>query len=372
MGMCVAGGAYLPVMCDHMLMTEGSGLFLAGPALVQAAIGQKSLAEELGGARMHSAISGTVDFREPNDETCTARIRSLVEKMGYRARSAPFHRAAPEAPLYPAEELYGIYRQRSRAPLRHAGGDCARRRRQRASTSTRPSMAQTLLCGYARIGGYAVGIVANQKLHVQQTDHQGNRRIEFGGVIYSGKRRQSRALHHGLQPERDSAGLPARRERLHGGARRRVERHHPLRGEDGERRRQFGGAENLGHHRRLVRRRALRHVRQGLRSALYLCLADGALRGDERRVRRPEPWWRSRSSNWNAQGRKLTEEDKQELFESVKQTYDRQMDPRYGAARLWLDKIIDPTDTREAIIQALEAASHNPDVPKFNVGILQT
>src|SRR6202163_2617393 len=88
MGMCVAGGAYLPVMCDHILMTEGSGLFLAGPALVQAAIGQKVSSEELGGAVMHSAISGTVDFREPNDEACIERIRSLIEKWGYRDRES--------------------------------------------------------------------------------------------------------------------------------------------------------------------------------------------------------------------------------------------------------------------------------------------
>src|SRR6202030_870592 len=87
MGMCVAGGAYLPVMCDHVLMTDGSGLFLAGPALVQAAIGQKISAEELGGAAMHSAISGTVDFHEPNDQACIARIRSIVEKWGYRRQS---------------------------------------------------------------------------------------------------------------------------------------------------------------------------------------------------------------------------------------------------------------------------------------------
>src|SRR4030088_1525740 len=87
MGMCVAGGAYLPVMCDHVLMTDGSGLFLAGPALVQAAIGQKVSADDLGGAAMHSAISGTVDFREPNDEACLGRIRSIIEKWGYRRRS---------------------------------------------------------------------------------------------------------------------------------------------------------------------------------------------------------------------------------------------------------------------------------------------
>src|ERR1700677_2810970 len=97
MGMCVAGGAYLPVMTDHVLMTEGSGLFLAGPALVEAAIGQKYSAEELGGATMHAEISGTVDFKEPNDHMCLARLRSLVSRLGHGA-GAPFDRAAYDAP----------------------------------------------------------------------------------------------------------------------------------------------------------------------------------------------------------------------------------------------------------------------------------
>src|SRR6201997_5376504 len=108
MGMCVAGGGYLPVMCDHVLMTDGSGLFLAGPALVQAAIGQKVSSEDLGGAAMHSAISGTVDFREPTDQACIARIRSIVEKWGYR-RLSPWDRKKPVDPELAAEEIYGIY-----------------------------------------------------------------------------------------------------------------------------------------------------------------------------------------------------------------------------------------------------------------------
>src|SRR5437879_4547119 len=99
MGMCVAGGAYLPLMCDHILMTEGSGLFLAGPALVQSAIGQKYSAEELGGAKMHSQISGTVDFREPDDESCLARIRLLVDKMGNRQLGV-FDRKHPVQPRF--------------------------------------------------------------------------------------------------------------------------------------------------------------------------------------------------------------------------------------------------------------------------------
>src|SRR2546428_2931016 len=108
MGMCVAGGGYLPVMCDHVLMTDGSGLFLAGPALVQAAIGQKISAEELGGAAMHAAISGTVDFRAASDEACLAEIRSIVEKWGYR-RQSPWHRKKPVDPAMAAEEIYRNY-----------------------------------------------------------------------------------------------------------------------------------------------------------------------------------------------------------------------------------------------------------------------
>src|SRR6202051_4712100 len=108
MGMCVAGGGYLPVMCDHVLMTDGSGLFLAGPALVQAAIGQKVSAEDLGGAKMHAEISGTVDFREPDDDAWLARIRALVDKMGH-PRTASFNWKKSETPSYPAEEIYGIF-----------------------------------------------------------------------------------------------------------------------------------------------------------------------------------------------------------------------------------------------------------------------
>src|SRR6202042_1260464 len=108
MGMCVAGGGYLPVMCDHVLMTDGSGFFLAGPVLGRAGIGQKVSGEDLGGAAMHAGISGTVDFREPDDPACLARIRSIVEKWGYR-RQSPWDRKKPVEPALAAEEIYGIY-----------------------------------------------------------------------------------------------------------------------------------------------------------------------------------------------------------------------------------------------------------------------
>src|SRR5712692_2746146 len=184
MGMCVAGGGYLPVMCDHVLMTDGSGLFLAGPALVQAAIGQKVSAEDLGGAKMHAQISGTIDFREADDDACIARIRALVDKMGHRQR-APFDRIEAEPAAHPGEEIYGIFSSdpAKQYDMREV---LARIIDANRFEEYRAEYGRTLLCGYARIGGFAVGIVANQKKHVQtQAPGTGERRVEFGGVIYS-------------------------------------------------------------------------------------------------------------------------------------------------------------------------------------------
>src|SRR5580698_3815368 len=191
MGMCVAGGAYLPVMTDTVLMTEGSGLFLAGPALVQAAIGQKYSAEELGGATMHAEISGTVDFKEPNDHLCIARLRSLVAKIGH-SQQAPFNRipfqAEKDAPKYAASDLYSLLDpDPSKAAVNaYDTHELIARIIDRSEFDEyRPDYGRTLICGYARIGGCAVGIVANQKTSQPQTSHTGEKRVEFGGVIYA-------------------------------------------------------------------------------------------------------------------------------------------------------------------------------------------
>ena len=195
MGMCVAGGAYLPVMTDTVLMTEGSGLFLAGPSLVQAAIGQKTGAEELGGAAMHAEISGTVDFKEPNDHLCLARLRSLVGKIGSPAK-APFSVVAydgvKDAPKFAAEDLYGLI---DPDPAKAASNVydmrevIARIVDRSEFDEYKAEFGRTVLCGYARIGGRAVGIVANQKVHQSQTvavgPQAGEKRTEFGGVIYT-------------------------------------------------------------------------------------------------------------------------------------------------------------------------------------------
>jgi len=369
MGMCVAGGGYLPVMCDHVLMTDGSGLFLAGPALVQAAIGQKYSADELGGAEMHAAISGTVDYREPNDESCIARIRAIVEKWGYR-RQSPWDRKKPEEPSVAAEEIYGIYDSSPARPY-DMKEVLARVVDAGRFDEYKPEYGKTLVCGYARIGGFAVGIVANQKLHAQQTDHEGHKRLEFGGVIYTESAEKAARFimdcnqnliplvffHdvNGFMVGRDaewSGIIKAGAKMVNAVSNSVVPKITII----------VGGSFGAGHYAMCGKAYDPRFV-FAWPSAKYAVMSGDSAAGTlvEIKIKQLE-----------RSGKKLSDEEKKELYESVKRTYDEQTDPRYGAARLWIDKIIDPVETRDAIATALEAAALNPDVPEFKVGVLQT
>jgi 3-methylcrotonyl-CoA carboxylase beta subunit len=369
MGMCVAGGGYLPVMCDHVLMTDGSGLFLAGPALVQAAIGQKVSAEELGGAAMHSAISGTVDFREPNDEACLSRIRAIVEKWGYR-RQSPWDRKKPEAPALPAEEIYGIYDSSPARPY-DIKEILARVVDGSRFDEYKPEYGKTLVCGYARIGGFAVGIVANQKLHAQATDHEGKKRTEFGGVIYTESAEKAARFimdcnqnliplvffHdvNGFMVGRDaewSGIIKAGAKMVNAVSNSVVPKITVI----------VGGSFGAGHYAMCGKAFDPRFV-FAWPTARYAVMSGDAAAGTlvEIKIRQLE-----------RAGKVLSDEERKELLETTKRTYDEQTDPRYGAARLWIDRIIDPVETRDAITQALEAAALNPDVAEFKVGVLQT
>jgi 3-methylcrotonyl-CoA carboxylase beta subunit len=369
MGMCVAGGGYLPVMCDHVLMTDGSGLFLAGPALVQAAIGQKISAEELGGAAMHSAISGTVDFREPNDEACIQRIRSLIEKWGYRRQSL-WDRKQPVDPAMPAEEIYGAYDASPARPY-DMKEILARIVDESRFDEYKSEYGKTLICGYARIGGFAVGIVANQKLHAQATDHEGHKRVEFGGVIYTESAEKAARFimdcnqnlipliffHdvNGFMVGRDaewSGIIKAGAKMVNAVSNSVVPKIAVI----------VGGSFGAGHYAMCGKAFDPRFV-FAWPTAKYAVMSGDAAAGTlvEIKVKQLE-----------RSGKKLSEEERKELFDSTKKTYDEQTDPRYGAARLWIDKIIDPMETRQAITQALEAASLNPEVAEFKVGVLQT
>ena len=370
MGMCVAGGAYLPVMCDSILITEGSGLFLAGPALVQSAIGQKTSAEELGGAKMHAQISGTVDFREANDDDCIVRIRALVDKMGHRPR-APFDHQKPEPPKYSADEIYGIFssdpaKQYDTREIIARIIDGSRWEEYRAEYG------QTIVCGFARIGGWAVGIVANQKKHVQiAAAGTGERRMEFGGVIYTESADKAARFildcNQNLIPliflhdvngfmvgkEAEWSGIiRAGAKMVNAVANSVVPKITVI----------CGGSFGAGHYAMCGKAYDPRFV-FAWPTARYAVMGGESAAGTllEIKIKQME-----------RSGKTLTEKDKKELFETTRATYEKQTDARYAAARLWVDAIIDPAEARDAIIEALEAASLNPVVAEFKTGVLQT
>ena len=183
MGNCVAGGGYLPVLCDKLLMTDGSGLYLAGPALVKSAIGQEVSSEELGGAEMHAQVSGTIDYRDPNDEACLERLRRLaaaVRARPGRSRRRRYPRSRPRQPARPGERSLRARQPRSARRLRSPRRARLPLSMPAASTNTSPSMARSLVCGTARLGGFPIGIVANQHHRVRPAEGP----IQFGGVLY--------------------------------------------------------------------------------------------------------------------------------------------------------------------------------------------
>ncbi len=370
MGMCVAGGAYLPVMCDHILMTDGSGLFLAGPALVQAAIGQKTSAEELGGAEMHAQISGTIDFREPDDPTCLERLRSLVDKMGH-APTAPFDHKPARPPAYPGEEIYGIF-SADASKQYDVREIIARIVDAGEFEEYRAEYGKTVVCGYARIGGWAVGIVANQRQHVTvSAPGTGERRMEFGGVIYTESADKAARFildcNQNLVPlvflhdvngfmvgkEAEWSGIiRAGAKMVNAVANSVVPKIAVI----------CGGSFGAGHYAMCGKAYDPRFI-FAWPTARYAVMGGDSAAGTlvEIKIKQLE-----------REGKKLSDAEKKELYESIRATYEHQTDARYAAARLWVDAIIDPAHTREALIEALESAALNPVVPEFKTGVLQT
>jgi 3-methylcrotonyl-CoA carboxylase beta subunit len=370
MGMCVAGGAYLPVMCDHILMTEGSGLFLAGPALVQAAIGQKTSAEDLGGAKMHSQISGTVDFREPDDEACITRIRALVDKIG-APNPSPFSHVKPREPLFSGEEVYGIFssdpgKQYDMREIIARIIDAGEFEEYRAESG------ETLLCGYSRIGGWAVGIVANQKKHVQTLARGSDqKRVEFGGVIYTEAAEKAARfildcnqnriplifLHdvNGFMVGKDaewSGIIRAGAKMVNAVANSVVPKITVI----------CGGSFGAGNYAMCGKAYDPRFMFAWPTARFAVMSGDAAA----------STLVEIKLKQLERAGKKVDEKLKKELYDSVRATYEHQTDPRYAAARLWVDAIIDPAHTRDALIWALEAAALNPDIREFKTGVLQT
>ncbi len=365
MGNCVAGGAYLPVLCDKILMTEGSGLYLAGPSLVKAAIGQVVDQEELGGAKMHSEISGTVDFYEKTDESCLKRLRSLTALLP-EAKSATakidvkgFKPAKVPDLLYDLVSLDGQKNYDARDLLASVIDA-------NSLDEYKADYGKTLVTTYARIGGRAVGIVASQRLQVR-TKKEG---IQMGGVIYSDS--ADKAARFVMDCNQD--GLPIIFFQDVTGF---------MVGKDAEQSGIIrsgaklvnavsnsvvpkitvvvGGSFGAGNYalcgkaydpRFIVAWPSARYAVMGAAQAsdtVFSILARARERGDK----------------------KASHEELDELRKKVKASYEEQTDIRYGAARGWVDAIIQPHETREVLIQLLQYVSRSMPEARFHTGVIQ-
>ena len=380
MGNCVAGGGYLPVLCDKVLMTEGSGLYLAGPALVKSAIGQKVSSEELGGAGMHAQVSGTIDYREPNDEACIERLRRLAALVttdnpeqcdkGNRTSietrvNTTFSKVAAVEPARPPAEVYNVLDPDPRKEYEMRDVlDCFLD----AGTwdEYKAEYGGTLVCGTARIGGFAVGIIASQHRQVRPSDGP----IQFGGVLYVDS--AEKAARFIMNCNQD--GLPLIFLQDVNGF---------MVGRDSER----SGIIKAGA--KLVN--AISNSRVPKLTVLVggsYGAGNYALCGKAFDPRFIFAWPNSRCAvmsgaaatstllditvrSLKRQGHEVDAEELEQLRETVQGDYDRQTDPRYAAARGWVDAIIAPDETRNVLIESLEIVTQAPMSPDFRVGVYQ-
>ena len=364
MGPCVAGGAYLPVMCDKVLMTEGSGLYIAGPSLVKAAIGQDLTNDELGGGELHASMSGTIDFREETDESCISRIRLLVGKLAGPSPTC-FQRERATPPRRDPEEIYKIM------PLDLSQEydileifECLFDRGE--FTQYKAEYGRTLLCGYARLDGWSVGVVANRKVHVKAPGD----RYEVGGVIYAESAdKAARFVMDCNQSQipliffQDVSGFMVGREAEISGiiksgaklvnvvANSVVPKITVI----------VGGSFGAGNYALCGKAYDPRFI-FGWPTCRYAVMGgeQAAKTMVDLKIRQLERL-----------GEEIPEEILRELASSIEATYADQLDPRYAAARGWVDRIILPHQTREALALSLEVAALNPHLGEFKTGVLQ-
>jgi 3-methylcrotonyl-CoA carboxylase beta subunit len=365
MGNCVAGGGYLPVLCDKLVMTEGSGLYLAGPALVKSAIGQEVSSEDLGGATMHASISGTIDFKEPDDSAALRRVRQLVDFLPVDPIAAPFQPDPNREPKVPQAEIYQI------VPDNPQGRYDVRQLIEVLVDSDsfveyKADYGQTIVCGYAKIGGFKVGIVANQRTVVKSAKEG----MQYGGVIYHDSAdKEARFIMDcnqtwvpliflqdvmGFMVGRDSEEVGI----IRAGAKvvnvisnSRVPKITVI----------TGGSYGAGNYamcgkafdpRFIFAWPNARYAVMGGKQAAATIL-DVNIAALKRQGKNPDA------------------DELQQLRDQVEQAYETSTDIRYAASRLWVDAIINPDQTRDTLIKALRISTrYVPDEP-FRTGVLQ-
>ena len=366
MGSCVAGGAYLPIMSDEALIVEGQGsVFLAGPYLVKAAIGEDADQEVLGGAKTHSEISGVTDYKVPNDTVCLETIQKLVDKFG-RFENAGFSRVEAAPPQYEAKELLEIFPADNRSKPYDTVALLKRLVDNSELTLYKEDYGKTIICAYARIEGWAVGILANHRLVVKN----GQGEMQFGGVIYSDSADKATRFIMNCNQKKiplvflhDVTGFMVGTRSEHGGiikdgakmvnavANSTVPKFSIV----------MGNSYGAGNY-------AMCGKAYDPRLIVAWPSAKIAVMGGAQSAK---VLVQIQTSSLKAKGQELTEEDEMTLYNKIKDRYDSQTTPQYAASRLWVDAIIDPLDTRQWISMGIEAANNAP-VEKFNVGVIQT
>jgi len=403
MGFCVAGGGYLPVLCDTLLMTEGSGLYLAGPALVKAAIGQEVTDEELGGAAMHAAVSGTIDFREKDDEACLRRIRSLVEKYmsgpieGDEAKANPYTFYFPfgtkKVPALgtgvpPGDEIYTVFTDKPGTQY-----DVLDIIRTLVDTRTEPNAegheshvpdfdeykadyGQSMVCGYSSIGRHACGIVANQKKLVHRTLAGGKagptKAVQMPGVIYDDSAAKAARFIMDCNQRKipiifihDTTGFMVGRDSEQGGIIR-------------------AGAKMVNAMANCVVPKIVLITGGSYGAGNYaMCgrafdpFATFAWPGSKCAVMGANQATgvlaTIEEASRKRKGETIDPETHKQITAAIHAGYTQQADIRHGAARGWLDRIIEPHNTRAELIAALDAANAGWDYSReFRTGVLQT
>jgi acetyl-CoA carboxylase carboxyltransferase component len=373
MGNCVAGGGYLPVLCDTLLMTEGSGLYLAGPALVKAAIGQEVSSEDLGGAEMHAQVSGTIDFREKDDPACIARLRSLLQ-ANRAAPAVPRPPVEPAAPAKPAAEVLGAFRgepgqQYDMAGLLEHLVDAG------SMDAYRAEYGQSLVCAYARIGGFPLGIVANQKKLTQRRMPGGkagpSSATNMPAVIYDDSADKAARFIMDCNQRRipilfvhDTNGFMVGRDSEQGGIIR-------------------AGAKMVNAMANCVVPKLVLVVGGSYGAGNY------AMCGRAFDPLLTLAWPNAKCSVMGAaqaagtllqidlaarerKGEKVDEAMRKQLLDAITASYSEQQDIRYAASRGWVDRIIEPASTREELEAAVKVAYQAPADGPFRTGVLQT
>ncbi len=364
-GACVAGGAYLPIMSDETLMVEGAGsIFLAGPYLVKAAVGEDTDAENLGGAAMHNEISGVADYKFKTEEECLDRVKSIIGKLGKKTE-AGFDRIAPLLPAKKADEIYGILSADNSKPYNvleviNTIVDA------NSFDEFKQDYGKTIVCGYARVDGWAVGIVANQRLIIKTKKGE----MQLGGVIYNDSAdKAARFIMNCNQKKiplvflQDVTGFMVGSRSEHSGIIK-----------DGAKLVNAvansvvpkitiitGNSYGAGNY-------AMCGKAYDPRFIYAWPGAKIAVMGGEQAAK---TMLQIQVAGMKAKGQEVTAEEEKNILAKITDKYVSQTKAQYAAARLWVDAIIDPAETRRVISEGIAAANHNPKMEEFKVGVFQ-